>query len=209
MKTFTTKQLYNSGFKQAYRHFPEMKFDAVRILETTHLNSLDKIFIFKKMNLVSDKLLRQFAILCANKVSHLITDARCLDALECAKRYVNGTATKTELIRARRSSKDIFPIENRRNIPFDISKEIEAVKYLAHEVASVTCSTSAHCSADVAVYYCLHALSINYAIYAYNKINRESVFAFARKQRQRSVSIEISEDLKKVITNGIKTKDVH
>ena len=40
---------------------------------------------------------RQFAVWCARKVQHLMTDPRSIAALDVADRYANGDATATEL----------------------------------------------------------------------------------------------------------------
>ncbi len=44
---------------------------------------------------------RQFAVACARRLQHLMTDQRSLDALDVAERHARGQATDDELVAAR------------------------------------------------------------------------------------------------------------
>ena len=57
----------------------------------------DKVWAFTREGITDDKTLRLFAVGCARRVQHLMTDQRSLDALDVAERYANGNATKDEL----------------------------------------------------------------------------------------------------------------
>ena len=46
---------------------------------------------------LSDKQLRLFAVRCARRVQHLMTDPRSIAALDAAERHTNGQATDEEL----------------------------------------------------------------------------------------------------------------
>ena len=46
---------------------------------------------------LSDKQLRLFAVRCARRVQHLMTDPRSIAALDVAERYAHGEATDEEL----------------------------------------------------------------------------------------------------------------
>ena len=48
-----------------------------------------------------DKEARLFAVACARRVQHLMTDPASIDALDVAERYAHGNATKHELAAAR------------------------------------------------------------------------------------------------------------
>ena len=50
---------------------------------------------------LSDKQLRLFAVRCARRVQHLMTDPRSVAALDVAERYAKGEATDDELSAAR------------------------------------------------------------------------------------------------------------
>ena len=50
---------------------------------------------------MSDRDLRLFAVRCARRVQHLMTDQRSIDALDVAERYAKGEATEDELTAAR------------------------------------------------------------------------------------------------------------
>ena len=67
-----------------------------------HLNipAKDKIWAFTREGITDNKTLRLFAVGCARRVQHLVTDKRSLDALDVAERYANGNATKEELAAA-------------------------------------------------------------------------------------------------------------
>ena len=47
-----------------------------------------------------DKEIRLFAIFCARRIQHLMTDQRSLNALDVSEKFANGLATKTELAAA-------------------------------------------------------------------------------------------------------------
>jgi hypothetical protein len=53
-----------------------------------------------------DRKIRLFAVWCARRVQHLMTDTRSLRALDVAEAYANGTATLDELKKARGAAGD-------------------------------------------------------------------------------------------------------
>ena len=53
-----------------------------------------------------DKEWRLFAVWCARKVQHLMTDPRSVAALDVAERFANGTATQEELAAAWAAARD-------------------------------------------------------------------------------------------------------
>ena len=55
---------------------------------------------------LSDRQRRQFALWCAERVRHLITDPRSTDALDVAARHLRGEATDEELAAARAAARD-------------------------------------------------------------------------------------------------------
>ena len=56
-------------------------------------------------NLRSDAQFRFFAVRCARRVQHLMTDPRSLAALDVAERHARGEATDEELIEARNAAR--------------------------------------------------------------------------------------------------------
>ena len=66
----------------------------------------DKIWVVCRNELVSEKLMRLFAVWCARQVQHLLKDERPLKALDVAEAYANGNATKEELAAARATARD-------------------------------------------------------------------------------------------------------
>ena len=55
---------------------------------------------------LTDAQLRLFAVRCARRVQHLMTDPRSLAALDVAERYARGEATDKELAEARAAAWD-------------------------------------------------------------------------------------------------------
>ena len=74
------------------------------ILDLMHhpdIPAKDKIWAFTREGIADDKTLRLFAVACARRVQHLMTDKRSINALDVAERYANGEATEDELAAAR------------------------------------------------------------------------------------------------------------
>ena len=67
------------------------------LMQHPDIPAKDKVWAFTREGIVDDKTLRLFAVGCARRVQHLMTDQRSLDALDVAERYANGNATKDEL----------------------------------------------------------------------------------------------------------------
>jgi hypothetical protein len=55
---------------------------------------------------LSERQRREFALWCAERVRHLITDPRSTDALDVAARHLRGEATDEELAAARDAARD-------------------------------------------------------------------------------------------------------
>jgi hypothetical protein len=55
---------------------------------------------------LSEPQLRKFALWCAERVHHLMTDSRSTNALDVAKRYLHGQATNEELDAAGSAARD-------------------------------------------------------------------------------------------------------
>jgi hypothetical protein len=57
----------------------------------------DRLWVVMRSDLLSDKLMRLFAVWCARQVQHLMTDARSLNALDVAEKFANGLVGYEEL----------------------------------------------------------------------------------------------------------------
>ena len=64
------------------------------LMQHPNIPAKDKIWAFTRKGIVDDKTLRLFAVACARRVQHLMTDKRSLDAIDVAERYANGNATE-------------------------------------------------------------------------------------------------------------------
>lgn len=69
----------------------------LEILDSNKLSEAKKIDAALSLLQVSPKLSRLFAVACARSVQHLMTDERCIKALDVADRFAHGLATRDEL----------------------------------------------------------------------------------------------------------------
>jgi len=84
MKRFTMKNLrsWNPCY-DPIRHLPESWSGTVLdILDHATIPAPDKLWVVLRTELVSEKLMRVFAVWCARQVQHLMTDERSLNALD-------------------------------------------------------------------------------------------------------------------------------
>lgn len=89
-----------------------LKFDTMRDCYAALLagdagaNSTEwAIWAATRPGVMSDRDQRMFAVRCAWRVQHLMTDARSVTALDVAERYANGEATAEELSAARATAR--------------------------------------------------------------------------------------------------------
>ena len=66
----------------------------------------DKIWVVCRNELVSEKLMRLFAVWCARQVQHLMKDERSLKAIDVAESYAKGEATEEERATAGAAARD-------------------------------------------------------------------------------------------------------
>ena len=64
------------------------------------------LWTITRTGVMSDRDLRLFAVRCARRIQHLMTDERSVTALDVAERYANGEATTEELKAARDAACD-------------------------------------------------------------------------------------------------------
>jgi len=88
-----------SGWEKLLKHLGKTESDdeplpLLTILDSNGLN--DTLWCLRTVP-EHDKERRLFAVWCARKVQHLMTDQRSINALDVAERYANGKATKEEL----------------------------------------------------------------------------------------------------------------
>ena len=98
------------SFKPCYdpnRHLAEdWRGTAVDILKHDKIPYEDKLWVVLRPEIVSERVMRLFAVWCARQVQHLMTDARSIAALDVAERFANGEATQEELAAARAAAWD-------------------------------------------------------------------------------------------------------
>ena len=87
-----------SGWRKLMGHLGKTKADDEPLKITTILDSNglnDALWCLQAVK-GHDRETRLFAVWCARKVQHLMTDQRSLDALDVAERFANGEATEKE-----------------------------------------------------------------------------------------------------------------
>ena len=75
----------------------DKRLSMLKILDSNGLD--DALWCLRACNGI-DREARLFAVACARRVQHLMTDPASINALEVAERYANGQATYEELIAA-------------------------------------------------------------------------------------------------------------
>ena len=65
-------------------------------------------WIASRQGVLTNRELRLFAVWCARRVQHLLTDPRSINAIDVAERYANGEATDEELAAARAAASAVF-----------------------------------------------------------------------------------------------------
>lgn len=79
------------------KHLPETwRGTAVTILEDERIPFADRLWVVCRNDIISDRVMRLFAVWCARQVQHLMTDPRSIAALDIAERFANGQATEAE-----------------------------------------------------------------------------------------------------------------
>jgi hypothetical protein len=91
------------GWETLLRHLGKTQADdeplpLVTILES---NGLDDVLWCLRAVDGHDREMRLYAVACARRVQHLMTDPRSINAVDVAERYANGEATDKELKAAR------------------------------------------------------------------------------------------------------------
>ena len=98
MKTLTWADfaIHKSCYNPA-KKYGEWQGTILDLMYHPDIPNEDKVWAFTREGIVDDKTLRLFAVACARRVQHLLTDQRSLDALDVAEKYANGNATEDEL----------------------------------------------------------------------------------------------------------------
>lgn len=100
MKTFTNKDIRD--WKPCYdpsKKYPDEAtvHTVLTILDDDNLSHADRMWVVLRTEILSDKLLRLFAVHCARAAIDENTDERCINAINVAERFANGLATESEL----------------------------------------------------------------------------------------------------------------
>jgi hypothetical protein len=94
------------GWRKLLEHLGKVAPDDEPLAITTILDSNgidDAIWCLRAVD-GSDRELRLYAVWCARRVQHLMSDPRSSNALDVAERHANGHATDEELAAARRAA---------------------------------------------------------------------------------------------------------
>jgi len=108
MKTFTIDDVnkWNPCYDPIKYLEPGKKYTVLSILDDRRIPFADRLWCICRDDLLSDKLMRLFAVRCARQVQHLMKDERSINALDVAERFAHGEATKEELDAAKDAAKD-------------------------------------------------------------------------------------------------------
>lgn len=111
---FPYKTTYSDVLAKLSRDLGDAKDDSELSLLTI-LDSIGLDWALWSLRTVEghDKEIRLFAVWCARKVQHLMTDKRSINALDIAEKYAHGTATQDELTVAFAGAKEAAWIAGR------------------------------------------------------------------------------------------------
>ena len=103
MKRFTYKDIESWGpCYSPDKYLPhDWSGTVLDILNNKEIPFQDRLWVIMRSELVSEKLMRLFAVWCARQVQHLMKDERSIRAIDVAEKFANGEATKEELSAAR------------------------------------------------------------------------------------------------------------
>lgn len=89
----------SNGWKKLLNNLGKTEADDEPLMLTTifESNGLDDALWCLRPVDGHEREMRLFAVACARRVEHLMTDKRSLDALDVAERFANGLATREEL----------------------------------------------------------------------------------------------------------------
>lgn len=92
----------SNGWKKLLTNLGKTDADDEPLMLTTifESNGLDDAMWCLRAVDGHEREMRLFAVACARRVQHLMTDKRSLDALDVAERFANGLATQAELAAA-------------------------------------------------------------------------------------------------------------
>jgi hypothetical protein len=92
MKRFTTADIrkWNPCYDPSRYLAETWQGTAIDILNDNRIPFKDRLWVIMRKDLVSEKLMRRFAVWCARQVQRLITDERSLHALDVAEAYAEN-----------------------------------------------------------------------------------------------------------------------
>jgi hypothetical protein len=95
-----------AGWEQLLKALGKTKADdeALHLRTILDINGLDDAIWCLRAVEGYDREIRLFAVWCARRVQHLMTDQRSLNALDVSERYANGQASAEELKAAREAA---------------------------------------------------------------------------------------------------------
>jgi hypothetical protein len=103
--TFKEIQSWNPCYCPSKYLQENWKGTALDILKMKEVPFRDRLWVVLREELLSDKLMRLFAVWCARQVQHLMKDERSIAALDVAERYAIGKAREEELRPARAAAR--------------------------------------------------------------------------------------------------------
>jgi hypothetical protein len=165
---------WNPCYK-AERHLPKgWRGTALTILDNDNIPSQDRLWVVLRNVLVSEKLMRLFAVWCARKAIKLLSnpDPSIVKACDVAERFANGQATGDELSAAN-----------------------SAANYAAYSAAYYAANSAAYYAANYAAYSAAYYAANSAAYYA---ANSAAYYAANSAQVKKLREMVVSEGLERV-----------
>ena len=103
MKTFTYSDIksWDPCYDPTKYISEDWEGTVLDVLDLKECPFKDRLWVILRTDLVSEKLMRLFAVWCARQVQHLMEDERSITAVNVAEAFANGEATREELDAAR------------------------------------------------------------------------------------------------------------
>jgi hypothetical protein len=190
------------------------KGTALDMLNDGRIPLKDRLWVIMRTDLVSEKLMRQFAIWCARQVQHLMQDKRSLRALDVAEAYAENRsivgdieyaeAWKAELAAAQRVAR---AAANDAMLDVARSGKQNTAQSVARDAVVDAISTTAHTAARGAAFAAALAIAQDAAWNSTYTIARDRAWDTAYNTARMAAQATQEQKLRELLISGLKTGD--